>query len=171
MPNWKAALDALFKKEDEDEIGKIINNIILDKISKIEVKLLNNSEECNDRVNTLKSLVDFNRNDVDELIKIIQKHYIKTQENRKNYIELKEQLEEEKEYNENDICELIQITQELQQSNEKESRKIKVMLLKTANGIVKEVNKQKREIDYLKKENRILNQKMDVLYEMIKNKK
>ena len=61
---WKAFLRTILKNEDIDEINHVINNVILDKISYIEVELKENKddkEELTENIKSIKEVARINR--------------------------------------------------------------------------------------------------------------
>ena len=145
---WRAFLKNILNNEDIDEINRIINNVILDKFSFLEVDIKEKNEDTNEKIKNVKEITQINRKLNDESI---------------------EKLTDEVNENHNDIEELINITQQLQQSNENENRKLKVVLLKTTKGVVKMINNQTKTINLLKEENRMMNEKIDLIFELLKD--
>ena len=186
MPSFKEIYDALFKKEDLDKkINQIINNVILDKLSFLESSVKENEEDTQENLKVMKNILTFgneehkkelddvnkrvekNSKDTDKIIKIITQHYGETTQNKKG-------IEE----NTEDIEELIRITEIHQQEVSNDNRKTKKLFMNIFKGMKKIMKEQRDEIDVLnikyktlEKENEILNDKLDVIYEMLKKNK
>ena len=84
---WKAFLRTILKNEDIDEINNVINNVILDKISYIEVDLKKNKDdkdELNENIKGIKEIIRINRElnykDSEELVEDIDVDMIKLKE-------------------------------------------------------------------------------------------
>jgi len=170
MPNWKAALEALFKKDNEDKISKIINNIILDKISNIEIKIKDKDEDLKEHIKSLKSLINFNRKDIDELIQIIQSHYEETKKN-------SEKIEINEEENEDKINNILEIIEIHFKEVEEENNNTKKLTERATKIFIDFAKNQKNENDFLRsnmenleKQNEIMKQQIEVLYKMVKVK-
>jgi len=78
MVNWKAAFEALFKNENEEnfykQLNEIINNVILDKISFLEIankkaneKIEGNEEKINDAEKDISTLISISNQHMEEV--------------------------------------------------------------------------------------------------------
>ena len=142
---WKNLLRSILKNQDIDEINHVINNVILDKLSFLEIDIKDKYEETTTQIKSLKEVARIDRKEI-----------------RTN--------EEDIEENNDNIDELIRITQQLQVSNEDESRRVKKIVVKMSRGIAKMVNNQNKTINDLTAQNKMLNAKMDLIYGMLKDK-
>jgi len=84
---WKAFLRTILKNEDIDEINNVINNVILDKISYIEVDLKKNKDdkdELNENIKGIKEIIRINRelndNKFEEIVEDLDDDMIKLKE-------------------------------------------------------------------------------------------
>ena len=142
---WKNLLRTILNNQDIDEINHVINNVILDKLSFLEIDIKDKYEETTTQIKSLKEVARIDRKEI-----------------RTN--------EEDIEENNDNIDELIRITQQLQVSNEDESRRVKKIVVKMSRGIAKMVNNQNKTINDLTAQNKMLNAKMDLIYGMLKDK-